>query len=928
MDSLKTYLLLIGLLLLAVLLYPRRAATTLTAGGAGKQEIVLWVPVAASESQRAAVEQFEQDHPQYHVEVGAATVRDAVSDPTRFLLGVAGGSPPDVILFDRYAVVEWAARGAFRDLNGYLARDAQRADGVKAEDFFAPMWEEPRFQSRQYAIAEGTDVRALFVNQDMLQQLSKNGESVPPPRTWEDLVRKKFQGGGKVRDNLLRLGEPAAMPGVGKLPVAGGVPVAGDVITLRSGRVLFRARVGSVNDDGSITIDFSNKWGDQPTAISAVPAGIAGDANLEVKIFDADSYAIRLSRYDDKGNLAVAGFTPLAGNAWLYIYGWQNDATYLSADGRTCLLDQPQVKVALQFMVDCYDALGGYDKVKAYEDAQNGSPLDPFLDSRIAMRIDGDWFLNTIAAFRPDLRFQVVAAPIPQARLQAAEAAGYGHGGKTPYITWAGGWSYAIPSTAKNPDGAWELIRYLASAHAVKLECEVEASQARAAGQLYIPRLSVLKSIMLPNPPATPGNSSWIRETYLAHDPAIKPQLLAAYDTFVALTPDAKFRPITPVGQKLWEAQFTAAEQAIAHESNVYDALTDRTRWVQANLDRYFHPPTGPVVNWPWLIAGYVGLLLIFFGALAWAERRHRRAKLGHRNWQAGFICVSPWLVGFIVFGGGPILFSLIISLCKYDVLNPAQFIGLENYRHLLGFHLDQFTSQWTANDPDLWKSLANTAFMLIGVPIGIIAGLAIAMLMNQAVRGISVFRTIFYLPSIVPSVATFLLWLWIFDPTRGLLNRALLGIGVDHPPAWLSAAEWAKPALIIMGLWGVGGGMLIWLAGLKNIPVQFYEAAEIDGAGAWRQFCNVTLPMLSPYIFFNTVMGIIGTLQVFEAAYIMTDGGPEKSTMFYAYYLFNQAFRYLDMGAASAMAWVLFALVLSLTLLQLWFSRRWVHYD
>jgi multiple sugar transport system permease protein len=349
---------------------------------------------------------------------------------------------------------------------------------------------------------------------------------------------------------------------------------------------------------------------------------------------------------------------------------------------------------------------------------------------------------------------------------------------------------------------------------------------------------------------------------------------------------------------------------------------------VQETLDRFFNPPRGPVVNWYYVIGGYVLLLVTVAGFLMRSEIRRRRAGLGRRDWRSGFTSVSPWLVGFIIFSGGPILFSFVISFCHYDVLRPAQFVGLENYFNLLGFHTDPLTSKVVANDAKFWRSLGNTAFMVMALPVSIVLGMLLAMLLNHQIRGIAAFRTLYYLPSIVPAVASFLLWVWVFDPGRGIFNQMLSAVGVAHPPAWLYDANWSKPALMIMGLWGIGGGMLIWLAGLKAIPVSLYEAAEIDGAGPVRKFFAVTLPMLSPYIFFNTVMGVIGTLQIFEAAYIMTDGGPNDSTLFYAYYLFNQAFRYLDMGAASAMAWILFAIVLTLTLVQLKLSKRWVHYD
>jgi len=230
-------------------------------------------------------------------------------------------------------------------------------------------------------------------------------------------------------------------------------------------------------------------------------------------------------------------------------------------------------------------------------------------------------------------------------------------------------------------------------------------------------------------------------------------------------------------------------------------------------------------------------------------------------------------------------------------------------------------------NDPIFWKSLANTGFMIIGVPLGIIGGLALALLLNANVRGMRLYRTIYYLPAIVPAVATFILWLWVFDPGRGLMNMALRAAGITNLPAWLQNPVWAKPSLILMGLWGLGSGMIIWLAGLKDIPESMYESASIDGANRWQRFCHITIPLLTPYIFFHLIMGMIGVFQIFEAAYIMTEGGPADSTMFYAYKLFNEAFRFLNMGVASAMAWLLFIVVLAITLFQLWLGKRWVHY-
>jgi multiple sugar transport system permease protein len=200
-------------------------------------------------------------------------------------------------------------------------------------------------------------------------------------------------------------------------------------------------------------------------------------------------------------------------------------------------------------------------------------------------------------------------------------------------------------------------------------------------------------------------------------------------------------------------------------------------------------------------------------------------------------------------------------------------------------------------------------------------------MLLNYEVKGMAVYRTFFYLPAIMPAVAGAILWIWIFNPHEGILNALLAKAGINGP-SWLQNQYWSKPALIIMGLWGAGGGMIVWLAGLKGIPAHLYEAAEIDGAGRFRMFWNITLPMLSPYILFNLIMGLIGTFQIFTQAFIMTQGGPVDTTLFYAYALFNNAFRYMKMGYASALAWVLFGIILALTVIQLRLSKRWVHYE
>lgn len=294
----------------------------------------------------------------------------------------------------------------------------------------------------------------------------------------------------------------------------------------------------------------------------------------------------------------------------------------------------------------------------------------------------------------------------------------------------------------------------------------------------------------------------------------------------------------------------------------------------------------------------------------------NRKMKMSTKEAVTGYLFFSPWLIGFLLFLGGPILYSFYLSFTSYNVLAPPTWTGLQNYKVL-------FTQ-----DPLFWKSLYNTLFyVVISVPIATFLGVLLAVLMNQKVPGIRLFRTIYFLPSVVSGVAVALLWQWVLDPNFGLVNTMLAQIGIEGP-AWLSDQQWSKPSLILMGLWSVGGGMIIYLAGLQGISRELYEAATVDGAGKMKQFWRITLPMLTPTIFFNLIMGVLGGFQVFLQAYIMTGGGPNNSTMFYALYLYNKAFRDMQMGYASAMAWVLLVITLLFTLLILKTARSWVYYE
>jgi multiple sugar transport system permease protein len=282
-----------------------------------------------------------------------------------------------------------------------------------------------------------------------------------------------------------------------------------------------------------------------------------------------------------------------------------------------------------------------------------------------------------------------------------------------------------------------------------------------------------------------------------------------------------------------------------------------------------------------------------------------------------GYLWISPWLIGFLVFTAGPMVASLVFSLQNYRIINEPQFIGLENYVTAL------------TQDKVFWPSLGRTFYyMVVSVPLGLLGSLLLASLLNQRVKGESIFRTLFYLPSLTPAAAAALLWVWLLHYEVGLVNYILSLIGIKGPP-WLGSTRWAIPALILISLWsGMGGGrMIIFLAGLQGVPQELYEAAEIDGANRLHRFRHITLPMISPTIFFNLVLGIIGALQVFTTAYITTKGGPGRATWFFALHIFTHAFEYFDMGYASALAWCMFLMLMVFTIIQLRLSDMWVYY-
>lgn len=300
------------------------------------------------------------------------------------------------------------------------------------------------------------------------------------------------------------------------------------------------------------------------------------------------------------------------------------------------------------------------------------------------------------------------------------------------------------------------------------------------------------------------------------------------------------------------------------------------------------------------------------------SNRRKGWSRRTRQNFFTGLLFLAPWFIGFLVFTLYPMAASLVYSFSEYHPLRPLEWVGLENYANLF-------------QDELYWKSLQNTLYMVgIGVPLTLLASFLCAVLLNLKVRGQSIYRVIYFLPSIVPTVASTLLWLWILNPQFGIMNEILGLVGIEGPN-WLRDPNWSKPSLILLGMWGMGGTIVIYLSGLQDVPISLIEAAELDGASWWQRLWHITIPMVSPITVFNLITGVIGMFQYFAQAYVFGTasslGSPLNSTLFYSVYLFQVGFQFLKMGYASAMAWVLFLIILLCTILLLKVSERFTYY-
>jgi multiple sugar transport system permease protein len=488
-----------------------------------------------------------------------------------------------------------------------------------------------------------------------------------------------------------------------------------------------------------------------------------------------------------------------------------------------------------------------------------------------------------VPRFAHDVKFQwdVVPAPYKTKSLQSSVLA------ET---------AWSICSGSKHPREAYELMKFLCGPEGAVLQSQL--------GLAVPPLPAVANSPDFLSPAGIPAHHSRLFVDAIS------------YCRVQQLPPDSEWGDL--VTNNLNSA--IQLDQISTQEA----AQRVKTTWLQL-LDAPTRRHQWKLLPWPSVLA-VVGAVLATVLLLIWIKtRREKLGQLDRSQERAGLSFISPWVFGFCALTLGPMILSLILAFCQWTGmtgLSEVRGVGFANFHQL-------FT-----DDPVFYKSLRVTAcYVLLAVPTGQIAALLVAMLMNVRVRGIAIFRTIYFVPSVVSGAVLAVMWIQIFNNDYGIFNKILAPIAhLFHttPPDWFGRdiQIWGIPGFVIMSLWGVGGGMIIYLAGLKGIPASLYEAATVDGASAVRKFWTITIPMLSPLIFYNVIMAIIGSFQVFTQAYIMTDPSPDNATLFYVLNLYHQAFDYHNMGYASAMAWILFVICLGLTLILFRGSRGLVYYE
>ncbi|HWD37646.1 MAG TPA: extracellular solute-binding protein [Fimbriimonas sp.] len=608
----------------------------------------------------------------------------------------------------------------------------------------------------------------------------------------------------------------------------------------------------------------------------------------------------QLTKKDANGKTIQFGFAPDWPQLYFYLLLLSRNLTLWdnSEAPRKIVADQPDIVRLMQFANDSINKQNWIPTWDQIDTVERSTVYNEFVKGHIAMILT---FASKIGDMRVDMAkagfdWDVTLFPSYQGQPLAMGADGSGT---------------VIFSSTKHPREALEFVRWMSGKPG-------QIAAAMAGSQPARRDLATQPGIWLPSANTPAGRR--------------KPANLAITDS-AALK--MKYEQTPEYFEDTRLSLDNAAFDILSGSRPPEETLKRVTRESQQRLDAALRQmPTRP---FPTRIAmGFVGLMIAaLIGWLYWPERAVRYTKREKSESRSAYLFLAPLILGLLVFTLGPILYSLLLSLSNSDIIRAPMWVGLRNYT-------DAFSV-----DPVFWSSVRVTfTYSLIAIPLGLVMALGLALLLNVNVRGVPVYRAMYYIPSLVSGVATSLIWMRVFNPQNGVINnvvygpdghRNLLGLGnflsnlagtPGQPVNWLGNERTVLPAFVMMGMWGAGGGTIIFLAGLKGIPQAYYDAATVDGAGVWSRFRQVTLPMLSPTVFFSLVTGCIGALQVFTQSFVMTDGGPNNATLFYILNLYNQGFRSLKMGYASALGWILFAVILVVTAAQLLASKKWVYYE
>ena len=573
-----------------------------------------------------------------------------------------------------------------------------------------------------------------------------------------------------------------------------------------------------------------------------------------------------------------------------YTWFFQNGGKVLSPGDDRATFDDPRITGAVGFL----QRLTRQDRVMPTDvNRPKQAGLGPFEAGRLAIHgPTGSFYIPTYREYR---RVDWDIASVPR-----------GPAGRATIVAPIG---FGVSRQSKHPRAALKLVRFLGSA---------EGQSILADSGLFVPcRREVALSDRFLKSPGRPHN---------------KYALVAMMDQRGGRAPWGRLPPWA--GDRWADVQDDALNSRLTTFLFGLPKAGETPAGVTAAINRHANrileedraAYQGKPIAWGPVIGWTAGLLLLLAGAwicAVWRGGRKSRLRASEQAW--GYLAIGPWLAGFLLFSLGPILFSVFLSFTRWNSLAGAEtatWVGMDHYRTLL-----------SGQDELVLKALRTTGYYtLLHVPLTLVSALLLALLMNSRLPGINGFRTLYYLPAVMPAVASAVLFRWLFGQ-QGMLNHLLGGFGAVPPqrmPDWLGDPQWTIPAIVLMGLWGIGAGMMIYLAGLQNIPSQLYEAARIDGAGPVAQFRAVTLPMLSPVLFFNLVMGVIGSFQVFTSAFVLFSGGtgPDDAALFYGFYLYRKAFEQFQIGYGSALAWVLFLIILALTALVFRSSQLWVYYE